>query len=440
MRPMSDEQPPAQPDDREPSPERQAELRAAYEANVTAGKAPYAGVRIRTRGELRWIMQECRWSGGASLPEGYERAELSGADFFRADLSGASLNGANLSGADFFQANLSGASLDRARLNQASLRDVTLSHASLYRADLSGASLYRANLSRANLKNADLNGANLESTDLNGVRLPGANLSGASLSNVNLSKASLPGAILRGATLFHADLSGADLSSTELSAANLRLARMDATTDLRSASLDERTLLADVVWNGAPLTRLNWQQMLVLGEERVARQPKDGTEKRKSGALRLEEYADAVLASRQVATVLRSQGLNEHADRFAYRAQLLQRQVLRRQGKLGRAFGSWLLDVVSGYGYNPIRSVLTYVLVVAAFAAGYFILGGVHGQTLSWNEALVVSMTAFHGRGFFGSAFQPGDPQAAIAAVEALVGLLIEITFIATFTQRFFAR
>jgi hypothetical protein len=45
-------------------------------------------------------------------------------------------------------------------------------------------------------------------------------------------------------------------------------------------------------------------------------------------------------------------------------------------------------------------------------------------------------VTAFHGRGFFGSAFQPGDPQAAIAAVEALIGLLIEITF----TQRFFAR
>jgi hypothetical protein len=29
------------PGDREPTPERQAELRAAYEANVAAGKAPY---------------------------------------------------------------------------------------------------------------------------------------------------------------------------------------------------------------------------------------------------------------------------------------------------------------------------------------------------------------------------------------------------------------
>jgi hypothetical protein len=33
-----------------------------------------------------------------------------------------------------------------------------------------------------------------------------------------------------------------------------------------------------------------------------------------------------------------------------------------------------------------------------------------------------------------------GDNLARIAAVEAILGLLIEITFIATFTQRFFAR
>jgi hypothetical protein len=61
-----------------------------------------------------------------------------------------------------------------------------------------------------------------------------------------------------------------------------------------------------------------------------------------------------------------------------------------------------------------------------------------------WNEAIVISMTAFHGRGFFQTAFQPGDLQVAVAAVGAfmglLIGLLIEIVLIATFTQRFFAR
>jgi hypothetical protein len=76
---------------------------------------------------------------------------------------------------------------------------------------------------------------------------------------------------------------------------------------------------------------------------------------------------------------------------------------------------------------------------VVGFAAIYLALGGAGGHTLTWNEALVVSLTAFHGRGFFATAFQPGDPQAAVAAAEAVLGLLIEITFIATFTQRFFA-
>lgn len=41
-------------------------------------------------------------------------------------------------------------------------------------------------------------------------------------------------------------------------------------------------------------------------------------------------YQLAVQAYRQVAVILREQGLNEHADRFAYRAQVLQRRVLRQ--------------------------------------------------------------------------------------------------------------
>jgi hypothetical protein len=116
--------------------------------------------------------------------------------------------------------------------------------------------------------------------------------------------------------------------------------------------------------------------------------------------------------------------------------------VLRRKGLRGwgAALGSWFLDLISGYGYRPMRSLIAYIVVILGFAATYFALGGANGQLHSWNEALVVSMTAFHGRGFFAAVFQPGDLQAAVAAVEAFIGLLIEIVFIATFTQRFFAR
>ena len=70
----------------------------------------------------------------------------------------------------------------------------------------------------------------------------------------------------------------------------------------------------------------------------------------------------------------------------------------------------------------------------------YSVLGLTGAHHLQWYEALVVSLTAFHGRGFFSEQFKPGDPQAIIAAIEAVVGLVIEISFIATFTQRFFGK
>ena len=49
-------------------------------------------------------------------------------------------------------------------------------------------------------------------------------------------------------------------------------------------------------------------------------------------------------------------------------------------------------------------------------------------------------MLSFRGRGFFQPTQSPGDKVTILAAIEAAIGLLLEITFIATFTQRFFAR
>ena len=49
-------------------------------------------------------------------------------------------------------------------------------------------------------------------------------------------------------------------------------------------------------------------------------------------------------------------------------------------------------------------------------------------------------MTSFHGRGFFPGGIVLDDPITVLAAFEAVVGLAIEISFIATFTQRFFGK
>ena len=59
---------------------------------------------------------------------------------------------------------------------------------------------------------------------------------------------------------------------------------------------------------------------------------------------------------------------------------------------------------------------------------------------LRWDEALVLSVSSFHGRGFFSQNITLGDTYARLATAEAVIGLFIEISFIATFTQRFLSR
>jgi hypothetical protein len=75
-------------------------------------------------------------------------------------------------------------------------------------------------------------------------------------------------------------------------------------------------------------------------------------------------YESAVRANRQVSTVLRSQGMSEYADRFAYRSQVLQRNMLWQQSRYLRCAGSVLLELIAGYGNTPIRSFVTYAVVV----------------------------------------------------------------------------
>jgi hypothetical protein len=301
---------------------------------------------------------------------------------------------------------------------------------------------------------AELNYAHLVGAWLPLARLEGAQLLHADLKDTNLSRVHFEGAFMFGAILRalrwtvaieahfeHADLRYADLSNAlligaHLEDADLRGAQFTDDTILNGAWLGSKTdgvaRLADIKWRGTNVAQVRWV--------RPARWTRGWAANAGDLGSPLVQVQRSLRASHQLARVLRSQGLNSEADSFAYKAQVLQRRVHRLQRRPLRYFGSWLLDLISGYGYKPIRSFITYLLVVTLFGLAYWALGVQTGHALTWNEAGVVSLTAFHGRGFFATAFQPGDPQAAIAAIEAVLGLLIEITFIATFTQRFFAR
>jgi len=97
------------------------------------------------------------------------------------------------------------------------------------------------------------------------------------------------------------------------------------------------------------------------------------------------------------------------------------------------------LDILAGYGYKTWRSFLAYLIVITSFAIAYVIIG--HAPAVP--DAVVFSLTSFRRRGVFpglGNATSLHHPLVVLAAIEAVVGLFIEISFIATFTQRFFGK
>ncbi|HLJ81157.1 MAG TPA: pentapeptide repeat-containing protein [Ktedonobacterales bacterium] len=259
------------------------------------------------------------------------------------------------------------------------------------------------------------------------IDLSGADLRGMPLVQVNLARANLRGANLSGVSLVGADLRGANLGQyyftlTNLQKADLRSAKFDGDTDLSAIVIDEETSLGDIQWNGVDLTVVDWEPVRQLGDEHNQKV--------------FPEVA--VRAYRQVAAQLRAQGMHEYADRFAYRARVCRRKTLLKRRKFGAAIWSSCLDVLAGYGYYPKRCFVVYLVVNLCFAAIYFSIDTLSHRAVSPLSAFVLSITSFHGRGFFPSNIPPDDPIVTVAAVQAFVGLVVEASLIATFTDRYF--
>jgi uncharacterized protein YjbI with pentapeptide repeats len=429
-------------DDSEPTPGRQSELRAAYEKNIAKARAPYAGVRIKTRSELEWLMFERGWW------------QLSSEDGVPWEIAnGADLSGADLSGFELSNASLVGANLKRSRLPGADLSGADLTHANLTGADLTGAVLFDATLTDANLLSANLTRADLRMSRLSHARLRYAHLNNANVSYVIQDAgvqvvegeeldvgevpipADLSGADLTGATLFGADLAKADLSGADLSEA-----RMDIVTVLTDVQFDGRTCFSDVVWNDVPLTRVSWDKISSLGDEWKARQPNDVNGKAKSSWQRGGEFASAARAYQLLAVALRAQGIDEHASRYAHRGRELERQALWRTRRYLPWASSTVLSWLSGDGYGLTHVFGTYATIVATFALLYLAFGLPKGHPAAWQrpiDALWVSVTAIHGRVFFES-FAEYSKLAWIAAIESVCGIVVEAIFVAVLLQRMF--
>jgi uncharacterized protein YjbI with pentapeptide repeats len=398
------------------------DLRGADLRKVNLSGLPLA----RMLGGRNWVVQ---------FPSIEEQRDLARAHLEGADLGGAHLEEAFLAGAHLEEAFLAGAHLEGAYLREVHLEGADLEGANLVGAHLEGAHLEGANLVGAHLERANLVGAHLEGTNLVGAHLEGTNLVGASLRGKHV-----PADYLKRVRQWDKDT---------LLPANLQGAYFNSATALEDIILGEEKYgfvsLADVHWEGVNLSVVDWDAVTMLGDERRARQ-----------TTWLPSYQVAVRAYRQLAATLREQGLNEEALRFAYRAELLQRRVLwrqmlqlRRRGRKGLRrllhktvdyFFSWLFDLLAGYGYKPLRSLVAYLFVIGAFTVIYYALGMVYGPHLSWGELLDVSMASFHGRGFFPDQSKLADPQVFIALIEAFLGVIIEVSFIVAFVRRFFRK
>jgi uncharacterized protein YjbI with pentapeptide repeats len=382
-------------------------------AEQAANSAPFAGMKL-DRADVEWLLATHESRGVRGPVDADDPAQRL-------------REGPNLQGVDLRQAKLGGLPLARANLSNARLERANFSQAHLERASFANSQCAGASFTKAWLIDASFRSANLRDVLFTDAHLESANLYQADCQN---------------ASFYIAHLEGAYLGQAQFGQATMRRAFFDPATSWNDTILWDAqhvsASLADARWNGTNLATLDWSQVRMIGDEREARSAIDRDGQPKTKQKWQDNWRRAVRANRQLAVALRAQGMNEEADRFAYRAQVCQRALLRRQGRVGAYLWSGFLDLLAGYGFKPVRTLLVYLIVIFGYATAYFALQ--NSVIISPTAALIFSITSFHGRGFFPGGLALDAPVTILAATEAIVGLVIEVSFIATFTQRFFAR
>jgi hypothetical protein len=443
--------------------------------------SPFAGRKL-TRSDVEWLLHT--HDGGPVIWDEH-------IDVLRESID---LAGADLTGVDLSELPLACCSLSETNLRKANLSD-----AFLQGADLSFARLDEATLADADLRRASLVGTHFESSSLAGTQLGRSNLNGAVLNrHTSLDDAHLADSQGYGPSIAGVDWGGADLTALDWRRKPILGEELAAAGVSSGPHLPDRAFTIEMPEGDAEA--LEARGLLGGGgaavSELVSDALKAATDSGTPSERRARRYALSARANLQFATVLRDQGLNNIAHHYAYRSRVEERKALfcqsawsyptqasprlglrraaaavylsnRRRSRrtltrlclqLMRAarwmekrlqpvldtvvhscrcvwsYARWLgslgLSIVAGYGYKPIRCVLAYASVILVFAGGYVALG----ERLP--SAVFTSMYAFHGRGLGPGFVDRLSVVYGVGAAESLLGLVLEITFIATFTQR----
>jgi hypothetical protein len=207
---------------------------------------------------------------------------------------------------------------------------------------------------------------------------------------------------------------------------------------LRGVSFDQ------VIFGGTNLSGVDWSLVSILGDERIARERRRADGRRKSRTQRLDEYKAAVRANRSLAGALESQGLNEDAARFGYRAEVAQRTLYLRQLRVSDYLGSLLFAVLGGYGYRPFRLIFVYVFVQITYTAVYWRAPQIWHtalQPLSLSDAGLTSLQVVLGHGLpNGDAVSLSDPVNLVADSEIGFSVVYGLIFASAVGGRYFRK
>lgn len=263
-------------------------------------------------------------------------------------------------------------------------------------------------------------GFELMHADLEDAWILELDLSHANLERVNLADGHAYGINLTGANLFKANLRNANLRESKLEDADLLGANLDG-TDLDRASWGEKAIIRNHALAN---------QLLSQGDDMGAQ----------------EQFQRAEDTYRIIRQRYEANGQTETAGRFFYNEMVCKRMQMSKWS-IAR-FWSRLVDVICGYGEDPLRVIGFSLAVVVVSALIFCITGMTHGDNVyafhltdSISEdlhtlafALYYSVVTFTTLGY-------GDMVAlgwgkAICALEAFAGVFLNSMFLLTFAKK----
>jgi len=263
-----------------------------------------------------------------------------------------------------------------------------------------------------------------------GYELMRANLEDAYLMELDLSHANLERANLVDGHTYAVNLTGANLLKADLRSANLRESKL-AGADLLGANLD-----------GADLDLASWGENCVIRSHALADQLTSQGDEIGPQA----QYQQAVEIYRNIRQRYEASGVTDIAGQFFYNEMVCKRMQMPKWSI--RRFWSWLVDIICGYGEDPIRVLGFSVAVVLGCAVMFCLTGIGHGDNIyafhltnGFSEDLEIfaisvyySIVTFTTLGY-------GDMVAlgwgkGLAAMEAFAGVFLNSMFLLTFAKK----